>query len=126
MIYRELKISGSSRWTYENEPSLRFLQLTPKLNTSSGLLWFCTTCPLVSVKSSAGSPFILPSSPAVAFVKDSGRSTVVVMVPSLSRTSTPAPLPNITVTFAGEGENTDTPGRAAVGVSWLYFEIVFA
>lgn len=100
--------------TAKKRQRIRFLQLAPKLNTSSGLLRFCTTWPLLNMRSSERSSFILPSSPLVVFVKDFGRSTVVVMVPSLSRTSTPAPLRNITVTFVGEGENTDTP----VGEQW--------
>lgn len=87
-----------------------FLQLAPKLNSSTGSLGFCTSCPVLKTRSSVASPFIFPSRPRVELLNSSGRRTVAVMVTSLSRTSTPAPDGNITVTLVGVGENTNTPG----------------
>ena len=80
-----------------------------------------TVWPSGVARSSEGSPFIFPSMPSVAPWKSSGRSTVVVKVPCLRRSSTPAPDGNITVTLLALGENTNTPGTEITSVfqGWL-------
>lgn len=94
---------------WENKSPGYNLQLAPNVYTSSALLASGTVFPLLETRSSFGSSFIFPSSPWVVSLNSSGSRTVAAIVPSLLRTSTPAPEGNMTVTLCGTGENTKTP-----------------
>lgn len=85
-------------------------QPAPKEKRASGLYWSGgRSSPSLVTRSSAGSPFILPSRPSVSPENSSGSSTVTARAPPQSRASTPAPDGNMTVMFCGIGENTNTP-----------------
>lgn len=87
-----------------------YSQVEPKPKRSCGVLWLASKPrPSLEMRSSSGLLFIVPRRPCVWLVNSRGRSTVVVMVPSRTCTSTPAPEENMTVTFSTVDENTNTP-----------------